>query len=587
LSSSEIEARGASSLRGWLPEILFVAITTAAGVVARGRWLSPIGDTGIWWSLLHRIFSGQRLYREIYLQYGPLSPYLLALGARVFGLSAIYLILSGWVAAIACGLLLLRLARRLLAPLERLAVAGLLLPLSVFGPGISPLVLAYAPASVHALAFSLGALLMLDNPGERGRVRSQLAGLAAGLALCAKPEIGVAALLSLCGYLFFVRAPWSRLFWVLAGFGVATAMGLAFVVWSAPDPTAWRRSHLWPLALGVPEPWRNLFRILMGVSDPDWVLFVRASTWTVMAVLVPIVAAGLLLARERVGRGWLPVAALALVVAAWWLGEGYLLTNRFWPACLSMLVSLSVGVWSVADRRLPLQRRALLFAVSSFAVFNGARSAFSTDLLGPYAKVSQFNASLTWVLFACLLVPSILTASEKSRKTVRTLVAVLLVIVSWREAFLSASHLSPPSVVPFATGSGTVWVVPSMARFLTAVQKEVRPAETAAILPEINAVDVLFGLRDQSPWLTHVPGWLDDEAESVLIHAFEQRPPDVVVLFNRPTWLFRKAPFGRGYGLRLSRWIADRYRAVCILPEGTILRPRTWSEPISESTPYN
>jgi hypothetical protein len=285
------------------------------------------------------------------------------------------------------------------------------------------------------------------------------------------------------------------------------------------------------------------------------------------------VAAGLLLARERPGRGWLPVAVLAVVVTVWWIVEGYLLTNRFFPACLSMLVSLSVVLWSLADRRSSSGRGALLLAVSSFAVLNGARSAFSTDLFGPYAKVSQFSASLTWVLFACLLVPSILARSEKSTKTVRTLIATLLVFVCWKEAFRSLSHLSPPNVVALATTGGTVWVAPGVERFFTAVREEVRPLETAAILPEVNAVDAFFGLRDRSPWLTHVPGWLDDEAESVLIQRFEQRPPDVVVLFNRPTWLFRRAPIGTGYGRRLSRWIAERYRAVRILPEGTILRP--------------
>lgn len=580
-SSEEVEAGRAPPLGGWLPEILFVVVTTGAGIAARGRWLNPISDTGVWWSLIYRLVSGQVLYRDVYLQYGPLSPYLLTLGARIFGLSATYILLSGWVAAILCSLLLLRIARRLLSETERLIVVGLLLPLSVLGPGVNPLVLAYSPAAVHALALSLGALLIISDSVARVEVRSLSAGLLAGLAFCAKQEIGLAALLAVGGYLLVSRAAWSQLVRTLVGFTAMLALGFAFVLWSAPHPSQWRYNHLWPLFLRVPEPWRDLFQTVMGLRGPDWKLLVRGSVWSLGAFLVPIVVAGLLIARERKWRTWLPVGVLAVVVTAWWFGEGYLLTGRFFPACLSVLISLSVAVWSLADRRLSGREGALLFAVGLLAALNGARSAFSTDLNGPFAKISQFLAALTWVLFACRLVPTILAPTPPATKVVRRLLTLVLMLVAWRAAAGSLNNLSAPWAEPFVTRRGTVFLGPDQKRLFSAIRSELKAGETALIVPEGGAVDVLFEVEDRSPWLGHIPGWLDEEAEHVLIRRFEKKAPDAVIVFNRETWIFRRAPFGKGYGQALARWVAQHYVPVQTLPAGSILRLRAASVPPS------
>jgi hypothetical protein len=562
-------------LRDLGPELAFLLVTSAAGLAARGRWLNPIGDTGIWWSLLGRILRGQVLYRDIHLQYGPLSPYLLALGAKVFGLTATYLILAGWLGAIACGLLLLAIARRAgLSPLARLAVAALMLPLSVFGPGVSPLVLAYAPAAVHALALSLWAFLAADVPPESQRParRAVAAGVLAGLALCAKPEIGAAAFGCVAVQLLFSDARVRRILAALAGFAAASATGLAFVLRASSDPTVWRRSRLWPLSTEVPAPWRELFRILMGVTSPDWGLLVRGSAWTLLLIVLGVAVAGLMLAREGSPRGWIPAGILAAAVGAWWLVEGWLLVGRFFPVSLSMLVSLAVAAWALADRREPARRRGVVLAVSLFAAANGARAAFSTDLFGPYVKVSQFAAALTWVLFAARVVPAVLAREERAGRAMRAVAVAVVLSVSLAGAASSPGHLSPPKIVPYATRAGTVWIGDGMKHFLEAAGAATRPGESVAILPEVAAVDVFFGLRDPSPWLTHVPGWLDGDAEQELIRRFQASPPEAIVVFERPTWLFRTAPFGIGYGRELSAWIAARYSPVVKAPEGVVLR---------------
>jgi 4-amino-4-deoxy-L-arabinose transferase-like glycosyltransferase len=560
-------------LRCWLPEIVFLAVTTFVGVWGRGRWLNPIGDAGIWWSLIGRLSAGELLYRDVFLQYGPLSPYLLALGARLFGPSATYIILANWVAAILCGFLLLRIARRLLPEPERLALVGLMLSLSIFGRGSGPLVLPYAPAAVHALALSLVALLLHDEGEKQAGGWSVLVGLLAGLAFDAKQEIGLAALLALCVSVFLRPPRWARLGRVLVGFLAAVVLGLGYVLIVAPDHVSWRRSHLWPLASGASKPWRDLFATVMGVSGPDWALLVRGSLWTLLVLSLVLGVGGLLVARERERRPWLFVACLAALVGVWWLVEGFQLVGRFWPACLSMLVSLSLVLWSLVDRRSPSDRRAFLLSIALFAVINGTRTAFSADLGSPYAKVSQLPASLSWVVFTCVLLPGVLASSAKAANCIRTAGLAALLFVSWRAALTGIPNLAPRGVEPLQTERGTIYVTPNQKALLSAIQARVRPRETALVLPEINGVDVLFGVRNVSPWLSHVPGWLDADAERVLLGRLREKPPDLVIFFRRPNWEFRVGPFGMGYGFGLARWIAENYRPDGILPEGTMLRP--------------
>ena len=179
---------------GWVPEIALVAATTIAGLRAAGRWVDPVGDPGIWWSTIYRLGNGETLYRDVYLQFGPLSPDLLSLGVRLFGASASYFLLANWIPAIAAALVLLRAASAALDPLERLAVAGVLLSESLLAAGPGRLVFPYAPGAVHALFFSVLALLI--GTRARGNAPAWTAGLLSGLAFCTKQEIGLACALS-------------------------------------------------------------------------------------------------------------------------------------------------------------------------------------------------------------------------------------------------------------------------------------------------------------------------------------------------------------------------------------------------------
>jgi len=565
--------RRPARLRGWLPEGLLVLSTTAVGVWLGGRWLDPAGDPGGWWTLLERVGQGERVYRDVFLQYGPFSPYLLALLARPFHSSATCFLLLNWLPAILLGLLLLRAGRPYLNELERLGVVGLLLGLGIFAPGPAWLVLPYSPAAVHALIFSVIALLLLQR--APGRPADPLiAGALGGLAFCCKQEIGVAILVALA--LPVLMHPARARSWLLpavAGFAGVAGLGLAAAFGSASWDSLRFENHFWPIGV-VPASWKYLSGIATGLLIRGWPerLAGAAAAFVYDAVVVGLL--GLLIARDpRVRRPvLLAVLGVILIVGAL---DGVLLGRRGDPLCLSMLIAFTISVASVFDRELP--GREFLAAFGAFAGLVAARTAFACRVgWSSYSGVAGVSMAIGWALFLFCVLPRILPGGDSAARWARRLWATILLPVAAYSAWVGVESLRrfSATAVSVDTPRGRVWTRAELGPLYGSLAKSLRPGEKALVLPESRGVEALFRLRSASPYLYHLPGWLDSRAESLLIHRFERDPPEVVVLFNRSTWEFGVQPFGEGYGNRLAEWLARNYEVVARGPAGIVLRAR-------------
>jgi hypothetical protein len=242
------------------------------------------------------------------------------------------------------------------------------------------------------------------------------------------------------------------------------------------------------------------------------------------------------------------------------------------PICLSMTVAFVVGLIAFWDRKTP--GRDVLVAFAVFAGLAAMRTAFSWNVSGPYAGVSHFATNLTWLLLLLCLVPKRLPGGEASAVWARRVWTIVLIPVSWYWAVNGIDFLREQGKVAVSTPRGTIFSGARWKSVYTRIGAELRPGERALFLPEAHGLDVLFRVSDASPLLGHMPGWLDSHAEEVLIRRFEVRPPDLVVLFDRPTPEFGVAPFGRGFGLKLAAWIDGRYRPVSAFPGAVILRPK-------------
>ncbi len=557
-------------LREWIPEITLVLVTTAAGLWARGRWLDPTSDPGIWWSLPERLGAGERLYRDIYLQYGPLSVHLFSWIVGLFQGSLVCILLLNWIPALVAGILVLRAARPFLSTLERFCLCAILLAVCLFAPGRGRLVYPYCPGAAHALCFGLAALLLIRFHADGShRLRAYAAGALAGLAFCSKQEIGVAAILGLAAAALVQPIGTRRAIQCLAGFGAVAVLGAAFVLSRAPLDSLRYDSHVWPLAAAPPPEWRALFRVIAGIGPglPDRILGSLRGL-ALAACLFGFI--GLLLARERRASRLLPVGGALAALLSWDVLDRSLFQRNLGFFHLWMTLAFVVALLALVDRR--REGRDALVGFGIFAGVVGSRSAFSGDIGNPYAGVAHLPGALTFVLFVFCFLPRLVPGGTDAARLTRRVWAIALLPVVCLGAFIGVLSLRSPGHRAVDTPRGRVWVAKDEAALLERVGREVRAGDRVLVVPEINAVDDLFRAPSVSPFLTHMPGWLDRRGQEVLIARLERERPDVIVIFQRRTWEYGVAPFGQGFGLRVADWIERNSRIVYEGPEGSIRR---------------
>jgi hypothetical protein len=558
--------------RDRIPQGLFLAGTTVVAFWARGRWLYPMSDSGFAWSVAWRLGHGEVLYRDIYFAYGPLSPYLLTVAGLPFGFSSLWYLLANWIPAVLAGCLLLECGRRYLTVLGGIALAALALGFSLFVPSIGRLVLPYYPGVVHALVFSLAALLVLQASIGRPGPLAYLAGAFAGLALCSKPEIGLAAVLALCAASFAgMQGPRTWILRVLAGFAAVAGLGLLLALSCDSLASLRQNSHLWPLNPSSPPEFAKLFRMVAGLSYPAWPLAVRSAAFRLLWQTGLLASLAMLVARERAGRRWLPLAGLFGVVGVWFSIEGFDLLHPPPPVCLSMLVAFLVALLALVRRC--MEGRPFLVSFGVFAGLAGARTAFAPFTSGAYDAPAHFSETLTWTLLLCVFVPALLTGGGVAVPWARRIFEVAILVVAVPYIQTGVEEMRFPSRLPVETRRGRVYANAPQARFLELLGRELHAGERALVLPEICAVDALFEVKQASPYLTHFPTWIDSPAEARLIERLESNPPDVVVIFDRPMTEFGLERFGKGFGLALFRWCQEHYEPVASTPAGLVLRP--------------
>ncbi len=570
-SERELSVRTSNRWLNWLPEISVVLVTSLAGVLAAGRWLDPTGDPGIWWSTVYRLASGEVLYRDVYLQFGPLSPYVLSVGARVFGASASYMLLANWIPALAAGVLLLHVARPLVSLLERFAIAGLLLSESLLAPGPGRLLFPYASGAVHALLLSTAAILVASGNSSR-RSGPFLAAGCAGLAFCAKQEIGLACLLALLASTPLQPRAAGRAARLLLGFSAVALLLAVAVLGSAPAASLRDHSHLWPIAPYPPEQWNHLYKWVAGVSFFRWEKLVFGWAWEGLCCIAAISFVGLLLGREKNPSDWIPTTVLVAGLCLAWPAQSLPAWAGFRPTSLSMLAAVVAALMILTGPKFAGAQTAL--SLSVFAALVGARAAFSTERTEPYSGVAHFATAFTWVLLLCRLVPNVMPGGARSSFWARRIWGATLLLVSINGTARGAAALASLSKQTVLTPQGRIAVPSRVTSFFQAIGTNLRPGERVWVLPEINGVDALFLAREVSPYPSHLPGWLDENAEAELIRRVEQKRPDVVILFDRNTKEYGVAPFGEGYDRLLAEWVDRHYAPVVETSAGKILRPR-------------
>ena len=548
--------------RGWLGAL---ALSLLAGIaVSWQRWASPVIDSGREMNQPLRLAGGEMLYSDVGHIYGPLSPYLHAALYRLFGPSLAVLYGDGIVSTVLILLLVYLLARRIMddaaAGIATLSVTWLC-ALKPAGNYIFP----YSYNALHGTLFGLMTLAIVEPAiAVPSAARFAVAGVAAGVTLLAKTEMGLAALAA------GVAAAWLapggrrqavRRALVFGACGAAVAGGVYAVIAAR---VGWRTLAFdsWLLPLRLPEPLAHFNAAISGFDHP------LLSLGRMLRAAAKLALLGALIASVSAIAAGSP----ALKRRGWWLlagavAAGVLLATTGgldWESGPFLAMPLLLVALLLVLARRPLSGRdrvVVLYAL--FALVQLARMLLHVRSGGAYGS---FLVPVSVVLFIYVWVEPFAAALAEPavRRAASSLVLTILLIGAIGTAVVLGYRYRRADTVRVTTARGTLIAPADVGavwnQALAFIDARTRPGDPIAVFPEGTSLTFLSGRRNPLREEIVTPGFLDAAGEARAIAALQRSDTRLVLLVNRPTREFGAEAFGRDYCRTLMQWLARRYQ---------------------------
>jgi hypothetical protein len=528
------------------------------------RWANIVVDAGLAMNQPLRLLHGERLYSGVYQLYGPLPPYICAWLYKLFGVSLNTLYATGFTCAALALALYYWLARRLLAPTAAALASLLFLGLCEFklsGNYIFP----YTYAADFAFLLNLAGLACLAQfLHSRRRWWMLAAGIAAGLALACKIEIG-GALAVAAGTVLLLQPRRGRVRPWFADLAVLVLPALAILVaayaWAlqyASGKQVVLDSYL--LLYNLPEPLRFYNRWRAGLDHPLGSLLDMALAVGVCALIALLF---LLVTKPRRTRPLLMGVAACLAL----LAAGALLHRHPWqsPLRASPLLVILLPLW-LWRRARPLQpRHWLLMALCVNGLISMGRVILRVPSGGVAGSFVIPVVLLLWVWVMVELLPPLALRPARMLQLVQGVLA-LAAVVTVAGIGLRYRRMN---VVPLTTARGAVDLPPQQAAaFQTALQfiaAHTRPDEPILALPAGSALNFFTDRPDPLRWDVLIPGYLTPADERDAIARLQATHTRYIFLMNRPTDENGATAFGRDYYPTLGGWIQQHYRLLQVI----------------------
>ena len=579
---------------------LILAVSFAFGLAASWeRWANPVIDSGREMNQPLRLAEGETLYSDVGHIYGPLSPWLHAALYRAFGPSLDVLYADGIVAAIAILTLVYFLARRIMDPPAAAAATLLVMWLCAFkasGNYIFP----YAYSALHGTLLSLVTLTLCAAALERpSLVRFVAAGVAAGVTMLAKTEMGLAALCAGVAAAFLAEPPTlarsedtaceASVFAnahsrtgvvgqplrpaVYTVTFIAAALAVSGGVYTA---VAWRVGwrtlvfDCWLLAYNLPGPLKYFNASLAGLDHPAQSLLRMSIAFVKVVLLGAIVAA---VAQFRAGPAAGRRDAWAMLGAAAALATLLAVTTGLdWDRgpFLAMPFVLLLTIL-IAEQ----QRQRLILLYSLFALSALARMIFHVRSGGAYGS---FLLPVSIIVFTYGWVspfPALFRMPDVARAA-RTVALGVLLAAAIATSVAIAERYRRSNTAVISTPRGTLIVPPAVAEAwngaLAVIDERTRLGDPIVVLPEGTSLTFLSGRRNPLREEIATPGFLDAAAEERAIRQIGAAGTPLILIVDRATREFGAETFGRDYDRRLMEWIASRYEPCGTFGSAVVIR---------------
>jgi len=570
-----------------------------------------------------RLAQGQMLFSDVRHIYGPLSPYLNAILYRVFGASLRVLYADGILSAIIILLLVYWIARQLMESAAAAAATLSVMWLCAFKQA-GNYILPYSYSALHGCALGMVGLALLvkalgdraasPNPRVEGGTGAQakgpasrsavnpyiiMAGLAAGLTLLAKTEMGLACLLTGLATVWLLGYPRARQTAALAAQFVMPAAVLAGGVYGYIATRVGIRtlSHDSFLFLSDLPPELVYFnKRISGLDQPlQSGIQILGSGLKIAALAVIVAAISLLLTRDKdelaktesgfqqrpirdAGRVtqltlWtLLLASISLFVvvplapAIQWDQGPYLAM----PALLVVLLVLALlGYQRQISRQGEASKQVLvLITLTIYALASLARVILRVRSGGAYSSYLLPAAVILFVYGWVYPFPDLLRR-PRARRLARNIALGLLLADSLGTAALLTVRYRIKNTYPLVSSRGTIVTVPDMglafSEAISLIEKTTKPGEPVAVLPEGTSLNFFTGRPNPLREEITTPGFLDVYGEERAIRQLNESNTRLILIANRPTSEFGATAFGRDYCERLMTWIDQNFEERAVL----------------------
>jgi hypothetical protein len=575
-----------SSRRFFWPGLALVALAfVAAAAVSWRRWPDLIVDFGGQLYIPWRLANGAVLYRDIfYFAGGPLSQYFNALLFKIFGTSFLTLIVANLTLVAA---ILFLIYRRFVAATDVLTGTTICLGIVLVfafnqytAIGNYNYVAPYSHEVLHGLLLSILAFVLLSDWLAKEKIRFAFAaGFCGGLVFLTKPDIFV-ALAAACVIAFIVYFATRRRidFAVksLAAFflaGIIPALGF-FLYFSSVE--TWRES-LRSVVFG----WLPLFQTAiaknpyyqwcMGFDLPLPHLRSMAGHFLFVAGAVTIyaVAFRLLKTLKSEPAKWLVAILLAVPLL--------LLAIRFsWINCGSSLPLLAFTTCVL------LRENYKKLSAPQDAAFPLLWSVFGLVVLlklGLFPRIWHYGFALAMPAFVSAiylllwLLPRLLENHFQVPARFFRATVWLVLLIGFASLFLGSEKMF--AAKNLAVGQGNDRIIAfgpdgnsvearTVNAALAWMDTNVPPDATVAALPQGVLLNYLSRRINPTPCLDWNPTMFTVFSQEKMTTAFENSPPDYVLLVEWKSYDFGVGYFGSdpGYGEELMDWVGKNYSLV-------------------------
>jgi hypothetical protein len=548
------------------------------------------------------------LYTQVRHIYGPLSPYLNAALFRILGPSLGVLYAEGILCTLGILLMVYWLARQLMGRVASATATLSVMWLCAFKPA-GNYILPYSYGALHGCLIGLIALTAIVLFIHHGKLwQVALAGVACGLTILAKTEMGGAAMMAgLAGSILAELPQRRRAIKMAAAFLLPVILiAVAAYSWIAVQ-TGWGvlASDSFLFLRHLPPELVYFNKRMSGLDHPVLSLAqIGEAALRYAALAIVIASISLVIARDKApgatvraempGAGQASLAQICMLLAISLLvfvgstvaGPRQLDTGPYIaiPLLLGYLLAVSgyrylrprgrapneepcIGgrLWPPHPRR--AKRLQIVTVMSIYALASLARIILRVRSGGAYSSylipVSVILFTYCWIR----ILPAFLSGRRARLMARRITLGILLADVLLTAVLISYRYRINDNYA-VRTVMGTIFTQAELGlafdeaiRFINARS---RPGEPVAVLPEGTSLNFLTDRRNPLREEIITPGFLDSQGEQRAIRQLEESDTRLILVTNRPTPEFGPTFFGTDYCRDLAHWIDSNYEMTAV-----------------------